>query len=902
MVPINLVLINKKLRLIQEKHLRRIRQRQLRVEDNNHATIITNRRSHSNNNSSDPSLSVIKTTTITDPSSRKDKETHHVNKQLAPITSIKTESATTSDANTTLETIWDGVNLKKLGHQLNSCSFLRWYRELTNATTAHIIFPVMALLIHLRLAYMSKIQPCLVTSYAVHNSSPQSKNMPSCNSLMQHSTRALHESKMLLVLITLLIMLLLLTPKAHAFTRINANTHHLVSYEKPLVVVDDFLKTTLTYNFGSDMLKTVQKYKDNFETLVNNFQTPWSIILDSYFMLFDYLGITPVTYTIADFIFPTSQCPLSVGEHVGSPSLHELFTRNTETEAVEHAVNYWLNNENIRIKLLTREHFAKIFCAKDYYYVAAILPNYTEVIYNQTQYFCASLLHKLYVKPQHNSSRVAQFEHCDKVTYKLPPPRELSRSKRWDSSYVCGWPFISAAAKTFGGECTSNIDITSLKQKLTAMQNFSSQNVEVLHSLEHQLSIVNERVNLHYQQLGKIVKEMNTNQISFAAQIDLLTSQIEDSSKELSTRIDQNQVTITYTNVLFRIYQSIVDFRFSYTETLDAIQKQYHYPTKHSDYVSTELSDQLKILGYTIPQHDGIVPYTYSTVRYTEVLTNHFYDLSFDIFIPVSKGQHPGPFHAAHLSPMPLELNTTHALYNKYSGPAICNIESCLIAQLDGFCYDSGDYYYCHQHYYNTLISVPREFDLIELNLPDYYFLPPSVAYFPRNTTAYLNGVKFQAYAGTTLMLNCNAVLDNHDMSHRIDVSEELSCKPVSHFNNVFVYAAPEIFNTSFLAVDYRDQAQLATHFNIQTAPLLESFRHKITNYTLDTSSDEKLTKAFDEYKLEVETSIEGLRQENTRILAAISRMHAIPTAVPTWYYIFIGFVIFLFLRVFRII
>ncbi|AUG33464.1 ORF3 [Dianke virus] len=813
--------------------------------------------------------------------------------QQAPTTPKPMVSSTKLEKNLMLETIWDGERMKRLEQQSSSSLNLKWHPELTKSTIVINLRIATITSILSVLAYLFKIQPLNVMQFTTTKNSLQKKKMSMC---VNYQTPSMQSSCVHVKHLTLVpfLLLLLMLPNALCSTRIDLSTHHIVSYNKPLIVVDDFLKTTLKYNFGTDLYNSAINYKTSFEQLLNNFKTPYQPLVDAFRVLFSYLGIEPVAHPFKDYFNADSPCPLQTTTTTGDvTTIGEHFQEilddgNLELEPL---ASYWLRHTE-DIFVYTRSQLWAFICPSEFAQASIFLPNYTEAIFNVSTTFCRDVYYDTTIN-------AFNAEICNKVNF-ITPAKAQKRSKRWDSSYVCGWPLVSSAAKVLGGECTTNIDIGSLKSSLTAIQNFSYANTELIHDLQSQLSVVNARTNLHYNQLQQLVTAINDHQAKYVNDINNLINQIKNTTHTMEDRINVNSIIMSYTNSLFRVYQNIVDYRFAYIETLSSIQQHYHFPSEHLHAFNSPLQAKLKEHGFSIPIIESNVPYSYGKVRYLNVTGINFYDLEFDIYIPVIKLIHEKDslFYHSTLSALPIGINDSLVTYNTYQGNAICTDLYCLESPISGFCREGESYWYCGQHYIRTLHKVTSLYTKPTKFTESAMFIPPHTMYFVHNTTYSLNyGSSLQALAGSILMLTCNSTVQIPGYS--FSSNDFVSCTDMN-VNNVFIHPSLRVNDTNFYIPPTRVDL-LEKLYKRDVLPILNNIQ-QANDLSINTTADEQLKQQYETLKNDFNAKYDALMIENRRIHALINSMHSIKSENSYVLYLVIAVIVFIVLKFLRII
>ncbi|AVM80375.1 ORF3 [Bontang Baru virus] len=825
---------------------------------------------------------------ITMQSSQKLKSLH-----LAPTSPNPMVSATKSDLNITHETSWDGERMKRLDQVSSSSSSQKWYPALTKSTIGvklkeQTVFSILSVLV-----YLFKTQPSNATQSSIMQTSRTTRSPTTSKTYLTHSMQFFSAHAMPLNLVPYLLLLLMLN-QANCSTRIDLSTHHIVSYNKPLIVVDDFLKTTLKYNFGTDLYNSAINYKTSFELLLNNFKTPYRPLVDAFHILFSYLGITPVSHPFRDYLFETSPCPLKITTTTSNvTTIGAHFTKILEDGdlAMEPLASYWLRHTD-DIHVYTRSQLWAFICPSEFAPASIFLPDYTPTIYNIATSFCKAISYD-------NTLSDPEAEVCNKVNF-ITPKRAQSRRKRWDSSYVCGWPLVSSTAKLLGGECTTNIDIGSLKSSLTAIQNFSAQNSELINDLQSQLSVVNARTNLHYNQLQQLVTDINEHQIKYVTDINNLISQIRNNTNKMKARVSINSIIMSYTNSLFRVYQNIVDYRFAYIETLSSIQEHYHFPSEHLQAFNIPLLAKLREHGFSIPMINSNIPYSYGKVKYINVSGINFYDLEFDIYIPVIKLPHENDssyFHST-LSALPVGINNSLVTYNTYQGNAICTDTYCLESPVNGFCHEGEGYWYCGRHYIKTLHKITSLYTMPTKFAESAMFIPPHTMYFVHNTSYTINhGSSLQALAGSVLMLNCNSTVQISGYS--FNSSDFVSCTTMNE-NNVFIHPSLRQSDENFYIPPTRVDL-LEKLYTRDVLPIIKDIQQD-RSITIDTTDDEQLQQQYETLKNDFNAKYAALNIENKRIYALINSMHSIHNETSYVLYLVIAIIVFIVLKFIRLI
>lgn len=180
-------------------------------------------------------------------------------------------------------------------------------------------------------------------------------------------------------------------------------------------MVDDFLKTTLKYNFGTDLYNSAINYKTSFEQLLNNFKTPYQPLVDAFRVLFSYLGIEPVAHPFKDYFNADSPCPLQTTTITGDvTTIGEHFQEilddgNLELEPL---ASYWLRHTE-DIFVYTRSQLWAFICPSEFAQASIFLPNYTEAIYNVSTTFCKTVYYD-------TPTNAFNAEICNKVNFITP--------------------------------------------------------------------------------------------------------------------------------------------------------------------------------------------------------------------------------------------------------------------------------------------------------------------------------------------------------------------------------------------------------------------------------------------------------------------------------------------------
>nr|QVU02390.1 protein 2a [Alphamesonivirus sp.] len=865
-----------------------------KMEIQKHSVRERNRRGK-RNSSQDPAKLTITTAKI-DVQQRKDNnnKSRRLRNQLQPdqITPKPMVNSIRSEKNSMLETIWDGAVMKRMDHLSSSSSNRKWLPELTRLTT--VINSKMQTITSIPSVLVSsfKTQPLSVTQFTTTKNLPLKKRMITFVNYPMPSMRSSCVHVKPLIMATALLLLLTL-PKANCSTRIDLNTYHLVSYNKPLIVVDDFLQTTLKYNFGSDLYNSAINYKTSFELLLNNFKTPYQPLVDAFRVLFSYLGIEPVSHPFNAYLHADSPCPLQIKTSTGEVKpigIHFQDILEDGDFQLEPLASYWLKHTE-DIFVYTRSQLWSFICPTEFAQASIFLPQYSEHIYNASIVFCKNAIYD-------KESNAANGEICNKVNF-ITPETTLKRSKRWDSSYVCGWPLVSSAAKVLGGECTTNIDVSSLKSSLTAIQNFSNANTELIQNLEAQLSVVNARTNLHYSQLQQLVASINDHQSKYIDDINHLINHVLNTTNTLESRINTNSIVMSYTNSLFRVYQTIVDYRFAYIETLSSIQQHYHYPSEHLHAFNAELLAKLKEHGFSIPIVGENIPYAYGKVRYKNVTGINFYDLEFDIYIPIIKLIHEkdSDYFYSTLSALPIGIQDNLVTYNTYQGNAICTDMYCLESPVQGFCREGENYWYCGQHYVKTLHKITSLYTKPSNYSDSAMFIPPHTMYFVRNTTYSLNyGPSHKALAGSVILLTCNSTIQIP--GYNFNTKDFVSCSDMN-VDNVFIHPSLRV-NSSNFYIQPTQIDQLEKLYKRDISPIVEHIQ-KYEPIVLNTTQDEKLQQQYEALKNDFNTKIAALILENKRINALINNIHSIKSETSIFLYIAIIIIVIIILKFLRI-
>jgi len=492
---------------------------------------------------------------------------------------------------------------------------------------------------------------------------------------------------------------------------------------------------------------------------------------------------------------------------------------------------------------------------------------------------------------------------------KLVERKDNIRVRRWDSSYVCGWPLVSSAAKLLGGECTTNIDLNSLKTTLNSIQNFSSDNTHIIENVEKQLKMVNERVNTNYKIIQDLVVQLNQNTKVTADVIKNLHYQMMSLTTNLTQVIRTNSLLNHYSTILFRLNQFVVDFRFRYIETLDAFVNHIQFANHHFEYLDADLESQLNRIGFTVPRYANLVPYAYSSVRYLPSTSNHFSNIEFSIYIPVIRQNaiqtEGNTYRHATLSPLPVNTNN-RTLIPRYSGPAICNETICFITPLHGFCrYDSNNWY-CSSDYFKTLTPLTQDFLIVPKTSAIAMYIPPQSVYFSDNIQYDLDGDERRytsqiSPAGSLLHLSCTSVLltVNATTELRIGKNQHLSCQETNYTNRYLITKhIPGIsINKDIPQVPIRSVKYIAYQDDYYSK-LLNDTLQNISVYKLNSNnSDQPITDLANQ----IQDKIEALELANIAIHNRINSMKSIGST-PIWFYFAMFILLIVLARMLRFI
>lgn len=676
----------------------------------------------------------------------------------------------------------------------------------------------------------------------------------------------------------LLITLCTLTT-SQAFTRIDPHTYHLVSYNKPIIVVDDYIQTKFSYDYGDQLIAHRDTYVKYFNSLLN---TQYDIflenILDTYLLLLRKINLKPVLYHSNIFV-STEQVP----------DVHCLISYNNiplhkYMQSYPALLKYWTDVDK---SFYSIPHFLAHLCARDFEQVSGLLPNYSERLFNQSNQVCEQLS---------SVTRTVIDSRCEHARFQPIHEVILSRKPRWDSSYTCGWPLISHLAKILGGECTSNVDLTSLKTNLREIQDFSINNTHIITDLESQLKIVNKRVGLHYNQLQELIKSLNTGHDNLLKALQSLTTSFEIATNDLAHDIYENKLAINYISNLFKIMDVIFDIRLSYMETLDAVINQHMYANLQPAKINLQLYDELNNIGYTIPTIDRIVPYIYTNINYYSPKATHFFNIEFDVLIPVVKLQHTKQYFESVVSPLPIiSANGLETIYNTYQGSAICNVTHCLAAPVKGFCHETPKFTYCNHNYINTLQTIPETFTSHKQDTPSVIFIPPYTFYFPRNVTYYLNNRQYDALTGSILIVNCTTQLTIQDKTYKI--SEQLACFDTSFVDIQPTYvidppADEYTYDFANVSIPLHDGKLQHEYHMKKLSPIYQQLHTDVVD-----KMDQDLESKIDQIDTLISSKVSQLEIKNKFIQSQINSMHATAGSGIPWFWIIVIGIGFIALR-----
>lgn len=680
--------------------------------------------------------------------------------------------------------------------------------------------------------------------------------------------------------------MLLLTSKVESTTRIDLINHQVVSYQKPVIIVDDFIESKLRFDFADQIEPIVESLKEHFLNLMHYYQPAFREQVDAYVNILNYVGITVVPFhndNMGITIHPTSTIRLI--------DRLKAFSPHTEILATSPFSFY------------TGQQFLYDLCSPLYLGALHRLYDNNIRISNETNLkrleFCAGL-----------DLDSFDLDHSILQYPRLVQQKAFIRSKRWDSSYVCGWPLVSSAAKFLGGECTTNIDLNSLKTTLNTIQKFSNDNTQLISDVEKQLKMVNERVNTNYKLIQDLVVQLNANTNQTIGVINQLHNEIKSVNANLTQAIQLNTIANHYSSVLFRLNQFVVDFRFRYIETLDSFINHIQFSGAHYEYFDPELLNQLDKIGYTIPRYDNLVPYSYSSVRYLPSSSNHFSNIEFTIFIPVVQiasfvDNNPSTtYRHATLSPLPVNTNN-RTLIPRYSGPAICNETTCYITPLHGFCrYDTINWY-CSSDYFNTLTPLNQDFMILPKTSSIAMYIPPQSVYFSDNIeyTITDNGRTSTQVSpiGSLLHISCTTSLLTHNATTKlyIGLNNHLNCQDTNFTNRYLIteHLKGISLNRDIPQVPLKSDRYIAYQDDYYSKLLNDTIQN-ISVYKLNnTNTDQPIT----DIAIEIQNKLDALEAANIAIHDRINSMKSI-SSTPTWFYFAIFILLIVLARMLRLI
>jgi len=679
--------------------------------------------------------------------------------------------------------------------------------------------------------------------------------------------------------------MLLLSSKVESTTRIDLINHQVVSYQKPVIIVDDFIESNLRFNFADQLEPIIESLKEHFSNLMHNYRPQFREQVDAYITILSYVGIDVVPFHNKDMlitIHPTSTILLI--------DRIKAFSDHTKILATSQFTFY------------TGQQFLYDFCSP--LYLGAFYRLYEGInISNQTNLkrleFCTGL-----------DLDSFDLDHTLIQYPKFVEQKNHIRMKRWDASYVCGWPLVSSAAKFLGGECTTNIDLNSLKTTLSTIQKFSNDNTQLISNVENQLKMVNERVNTNYKLIQELVVQLNANTNQTVNVIKQLHSEIKSINANLTQTVQLNTISNHYSSVLFRLNQFVVDFRFRYLETLESFINHIQFTGSHYEYFDPELLTELDKIGYTIPRYDNLVPYSYSSVRYLPSSSNHFSNIEFTIFIPVIKLQsfidnNPvSTYRHATLSPLPVNTNN-RTLIPRYSGPAICNETVCYITPLHGFCrYDTINWY-CSSDYFNTLTPLSQDFMIVPKTSAIAMYIPPQSVYFSDNIeyTITVNGRRTTQVSpiGSLLHVSCTTTLLTHNSTSSLSIvaNHHLNCQETNFTDRYLIpmHLKGISLNRDIPQVPLRSESYIAYQDDYYSKLLNDTIQN-ISVYKLNsTNSDQQITDLANQ----IQNKIEALELANNAIHNRINSMKSIGST-PIWFYFAMFILLIVLARMLRFI
>lgn len=564
-----------------------------------------------------------------------------------------------------------------------------------------------------------------------------------------------------------------LIPKASAYTRVDTNTSHIISYEKPIVVVDDFLTLTLKYDFGDSIVSSYDDVLTIMQQLISGYQAGNDQQLQLTHSIMRQYGYHYDLATMPE-ILSNTECRIFNSNAPSQPIISffkDLYgcDRNSNvyaelfTEEVQNA-RFWFSTKHVFNVLKTDQY--------------QIFSTYFPTV-NQT---CFDKLYSKVVGPSLEMT-------CDYVVPIVSNKIHEKPSLTWDASATCGWPLVSSFMKVLGGECEGG-DINELKNTLSDIQKYSAENTALISALEDQVKILNERMNNQYENVQKLADTI---------QRDVM-SQLKTFAKEMTSMqdaIDSNTRSIIYLGLAMRLYESLVDYRLAYIETINTFQFGQKYGNTGEIPISDQLRDSLAEIGYVIPLLSDVVPHTYSVVRYLEVSGSGYYNLEIDVNIPVVKSTFDNStYHSAQLTPLPMATDGGY-LIHRYSGKSICSDEFCYKSSADGFCYPDTNHYYCLRSYIDGLQPIGDDYQTTKTSGINPIYVPPNTIYFPESEVellvhTYDDNVdrNLKSVAGSIYYASCNSSISytNHaEKQITIDISKQLSCNNLASLSNVYL-------------------------------------------------------------------------------------------------------------------
>lgn len=678
---------------------------------------------------------------------------------------------------------------------------------------------------------------------------------------------------MLVVLLSQLIL------PINAFTRIDLDTSHIISYDKPLVVVDDFIKTTIHYDFGKTMLNSFDDVNTTMYTLLDNYDVAFDSQLHTTHSIMQQYGRHFKLWSAVE-ILHTITC--------GGKTLADILNGYKCNGDILPCGDWISSHEMIRL-FFTYKHFYTIFNSDNDPLFHTYFPYLSSTDRDKLRdVICLPTDGLLY------APLITDFDE-PKI-----------RNRRWDSSYTCGWPIVSALSKIVGGECSTNIDVNALKQNLKTIQDFSQNNIGLIDDVSKQLKIVNQRVSKQYTVMEDLIKNINDNQakrlLGFANAI-----------KSLKKGVEKNRHAILYNGLALRLYQSIVDFRLSYIETLDAFQNNHRYGTVKQLPLDENLQSQLNSIGYQIPMHSKRVPYSYSEIRYLTVYGSGFYDLEIDVYIPVVSttfDPYETIYHAAYLSPLPIS-HGNNTFLNRHSGPAICDQNKCLRSPVNGFCYHDGQHFFCLRQYIDSLQPIGLDFDISNGTQTQPMFLPPNTVYFPSGDIRYflttqkpnsfdVDFVNVTSLPGTLLYLDCKTIfeyVDSHGHTVTYDMTRQLHCTKLIQATNVYITTNTTV-TTGYVPLSGE---KFDAYAELQQQRLDKLLNTTLIPFSVKNVDDMKLNQQFESLNKQYLNQKQQQKLLNEQILQQISDMKAADNSTPIWFYILFAAAIVFIIKIFLI-